>query len=58
MAEQKELIVKLQEMFPKGKISCSEAREVAVKLDIELHDMGDLCDLAGLKIYGCELGCF
>jgi len=58
MAEQKDLIVKLQEKCPSGKISCSEAREFADKMDIALKDMGKLCDQAGIKIFGCELGCF
>lgn len=58
MTEKKELIVKLQEMFPEGKISCSQAREAAAKLNIALGDMGELCDQAGLKVFGCELGCF
>ncbi len=58
MADKKELAVKLQELFPQGKITCPEAREIAAKLDIPLGDMGELCDLAGLKICACELGCF
>jgi hypothetical protein len=58
MAEKKELIVKLQEMYPEGKLSCSEARELAAKWDITPGDMGELCDQAGIKIFGCELGCF
>jgi len=56
--DKSELVKKLQEMFPQRKISCTEARRVAVELDIELAEMGELCDKAGLKIYGCELGCF
>jgi hypothetical protein len=58
MAEPKELIVKLQEMFPNGRMSCSEARELAEKMGIALEDMGKLCDQAGIKIFACELGCF
>lgn len=58
MADKKELIKKLQEMYPDGKIRCSEARETAAKLNIPLGDMGEFCDLAGIKISACELGCF
>ena len=58
VAEKKELVAKLQELYPQGKITCSEAREIAAKLDIALGDMGELCDLAGIKICACELGCF
>lgn len=56
--EQKDLIAKLQEKCPNGKISCTEAREMAEKMDITLKDMGKLCDQAGIKIFSCELGCF
>lgn len=58
MAEQKELLEKIKEMFPSGKASCSQAREAAAKLNIELQEMGELCNLAGIKIFACELGCF
>jgi len=58
MTDTDKLIKTLQEMYPNGKISCQQARELAKKMDIELAEMGDLCDAAGVKIYGCELGCF
>jgi hypothetical protein len=58
MADNKELVAKLQELYPQGKITCSEARDIAAKLNIALGDMGELCDLAGIKICACELGCF
>ncbi len=55
---QQELVAKLIEQFPSGKISCPQARKFAAEAQIELARMGELCDEAGLKIYGCELGCF
>lgn len=58
MLDKKEIINKLIEMFPNKKISCTEARQFAKEQDIELGSMGELCDEAGLKIFGCELGCF
>ncbi len=58
MADKKELVKKLQELHPEGKICCADARKFAEKFDVALGDMGELCDLAGLKIFGCELGCF
>lgn len=48
----------LQDKFPGKRISCAEARELAKELEIELSRMGALCDLAGVKISACELGCF
>jgi hypothetical protein len=56
--DRQELIKKLQEMYPDKRISCSEARKTAEELGIELSAMGQLCDEAGLKVFGCELGCF
>lgn len=58
MQDRQELIKKLKNLFPSGKISCTEAQKTAVELGIELIEMGELCDEAELKIYGCELGCF
>lgn len=58
MADRNELIERLLEKFPQKKISCTEAREFARELKIELKDVGELCDGAGVKIFGCELGCF
>ncbi len=55
---QQELVAKLIAQCPNGKISCTELRKFAVDSQIELARMGELCDEAGIKIYGCELGCF
>ncbi len=55
---QQELVAKLKEQCPNGKISCTEARKFAAERKIDLARMGELCDEAGIKIYGCELGCF
>jgi len=53
-----ELIAKLLELYPGKKISCTQARKFAEDYNVQLVEMGDLCDEAGLKIYACELGCF
>ncbi|MDD2619435.1 MAG: hypothetical protein PHC92_02010 [Syntrophomonadaceae bacterium] len=58
MADKKELIEKLLEKYPQKRISCTEAREFSRDLKIELKEIGELCDEAGVKIYACELGCF
>ncbi|MGI5912574.1 MAG: hypothetical protein ACOX6E_08375 [Syntrophomonadaceae bacterium] len=58
MTQQEELVKKLKAMFPNGRASCSDARAAAASLGIELAQMGKLCDLAGIKIFACELGCF
>jgi hypothetical protein len=56
--EQKELIAKLVEYCPNGKLSCNDARKFAAANKIDLARIGEICDEAGIKIYGCELGCF
>ncbi|MDD4548381.1 MAG: hypothetical protein PHT79_01270 [Syntrophomonadaceae bacterium] len=58
MVDKQKVVKKLKEMFPDGKISCSEARGVADELGVKLGEMGELCDEAGIKVFGCELGCF
>lgn len=55
---QEDLIRKLKETFPLGKVSCADAREFAAKLGIEALEVGKACNAAGIKIFGCELGCF
>lgn len=54
----KEIVDKLKELFPGGRISCTEARKLADQLKVEPGRIGELCDEAGLKIFGCVLGCF
>ncbi|NLW91955.1 MAG: hypothetical protein GXY34_10215, partial [Syntrophomonadaceae bacterium] len=53
-----ELIKKLQEAFPAGKVSCVDAREFAAKLGLDSQEIGKACNASGIKIFGCELGCF
>lgn len=52
------LVSQLKEKCPGGKLTCSDARALAAEMGLELSKMGDLCDAAGIKICGCELGCF
>lgn len=55
---QDELIKKLKEAFPAGKVSCVDAREFADKLGMDPQEIGKACNASGIKIFGCELGCF
>jgi hypothetical protein len=50
--------LKDQRNAPQGKISCPDLRQLAEKLNIEYSQIGKICDEAGIKIYGCALGCF
>lgn len=56
--EQKDLIAKLKELAPEGKISCAEARQLAEKIGIHPAEVGKACNEAKIKIFACELGCF
>jgi hypothetical protein len=56
--EAKELLEKLKELAPQGRISCNEARQLAEKLNIHFSEVGKACDEAKIKIHACELGCF
>jgi len=56
--EEQELLEKLKELAPKGRISCAEARQLAEKLNIHPSKVGKACDAAKIKINACELGCF
>lgn len=57
MAE-KEIIEKIKALAPEGRINCADARQLAEQLKVEYKQIGKACDEAGVKISGCELGCF
>ncbi len=40
------------------KIKCSDAFELAEEHNAELRDVGRVCSSSGIKICGCQLGCF
>jgi hypothetical protein len=41
-----------------GKISCKVALELAVKFDLKPSELGALLDDEGIRVKGCQLGCF
>jgi hypothetical protein len=58
MMNKDELIKKLQETAQNGKLSCTKARELMEEFQVPKGQMGKICDDIGIKIFGCELGCF
>ena len=40
------------------KISCRRLFEIARRRDVGLRELGRVCDHEGIKISGCQLGCF
>ncbi|NLF46466.1 MAG: hypothetical protein GX581_10355 [Syntrophomonadaceae bacterium] len=53
-----EVIKKILAAAVNEKISCTAAREIMEECQVPHGQMGDICDEVGIKIYGCELGCF
>ncbi|HPF44357.1 MAG TPA: hypothetical protein PKV15_06615 [Syntrophomonadaceae bacterium] len=53
-----EVVEKLLDVAVNGKISCTEAREIMKDYNVPNGLLGKICDELGIKIYGCELGCF
>jgi hypothetical protein len=40
------------------RLPCAEAFKIARDLDVPTHDVGRTCDELGIKVVGCQLGCF
>lgn len=49
---------RIKEIDGKQKLSCIDAFEVAEKFNISKKEVGTICNNEGIKIYGCQLGCF
>jgi hypothetical protein len=53
-----ELENKISESLVNGKLSCPAAFKIAKDLKVSPKDIGDACNKTGVKISGCQLGCF
>ncbi len=40
------------------KLPCSKAFAIAAEVDCPLSEVGKICNETGIKIVGCQLGCF
>ncbi len=58
MPDNAQILEKLRQLAPDGKVSCTDARKLAEELKVHPSVVGKLCDEAKIKITGCELGCF
>ena len=56
--EREKMLLALAEAAPAGKISCEEARSLAEGINLPYALVGEAADELGIKIYGCQLGCF
>jgi len=39
-------------------ITCPQAFDLSKKHGIPMADIGKFCNTSGIKIHGCQLGCF
>lgn len=53
-----ELIDRIKEEAVDGKLTCTRAHELAKELGLAVRVVGRACDILGIKIIECELGCF
>lgn len=42
----------------KKRLTCAEAFELAEKYDVEIIEIGRICNKHNIKICKCQLGCF
>lgn len=58
MDKNQQLEERIKQVAKEGKISCAQARKVAVEFDVAPRKIGELCNQIEVKICACELGCF
>jgi hypothetical protein len=56
--EREKMMLALREASPAGRISCEEARSLAEELALPYALLGEAANELGIKIFGCQLGCF
>jgi len=57
--EQKELVLaETTERDGKKVLACAAAFRLAAQHDLLLREIGAVCEQNGVKIVGCQLGCF
>jgi hypothetical protein len=39
-------------------LACTQAFKIAETFSVSTHEIGELCNEAGIKIAHCQLGCF
>jgi len=62
MDEEKDLVnavlERCQDVNGAGKLSCAEAFELAQEFQVEVGQIGRICNQQNIKICKCQLGCF
>lgn len=58
ISKQKEIHERVLYEAEKLKLSCSKAFIIASEVDCPVSEVGKICNKVGVKIFGCQLGCF
>jgi len=56
--ENRDIELAVKEKAPEGRLPCEEALALARKLNIRPIEVGKACNILGIKIVACQLGCF
>ena len=58
MTDKDQLIEKLLAKAEDGRITCGQCFAIAKECGAAIQDVGDACNDKGIRIRGCQLGCF
>jgi len=53
-----ELEAKMRSSLVNGRLPCAIAFQIAKELKVSLKEIGETANKLGIKISGCQLGCF
>jgi len=54
----KAVLERAEEIDGKKKLACAEAFELAQEFEVEVIEIGRICNQHNIRIRKCELGCF
>ena len=52
------VLARVHDVDGERRIICADALALAEELGVEPAEIGQLCNREGIKIRGCQLGCF
>ena len=52
------VLERAQEIDGRKKLACAEAFELAQKFEVEVIEIGRICNRNNVRICKCQLGCF
>ena len=54
----KAVLERAEEIDGRKKLACAEAFELAQKFEVEVIEIGRICNRHNIRIRKCQLGCF